>query len=193
MFRNVMRLLLLLWVAFLALHLPPRMVSAHADYDRSEPAADALVERAPVQVRIWFTQELFRRQGINTLAVVDAAGQRVDQDDAAIDDDDRTLMTVTLAPDLPNGLYTVRWQAVSVEDGHESQGEFTFTVGDSTPVSEAVVQAEASPTTIGEAVATALSTAAPTSTVAAPSLPCLGGIAPLLFVLGGLFVRRRGM
>ena len=38
-------------------------VLAHADYDRSVPAADELVLQAPQQVQVWFTQELFRREG----------------------------------------------------------------------------------------------------------------------------------
>lgn len=36
---------------------------AHADYDRSLPAADSVIPVAPEVVEVWFTQELFRREG----------------------------------------------------------------------------------------------------------------------------------
>lgn len=181
----------------LGLGLPLRIASGHAGYDHSEPASDAVMATAPAQVRIWFTQELFRRQGMNQIEVVDATGTRVDQDDVTIDDDDRTLMQVTLAPDLPNGVYTVRWQSLSAEDGHEGQGEFTFTVGDAAPadvpVGDAAPQAAASPTTTSAPAATASPAppATPPPATPSPALPCLGGAAPLLLALGAVLTRRR--
>jgi len=122
--------LALLFVTALGLALPAEMRIAvgHAEYDRSVPAADAVVDIAPTQVQIWFTQEIFRRQGVNSIEVASADGTRVDLDDTAIDDDDRKLMNVSLASDLAAGVYTVRWRALSAEDGHEGQGEFRFTI-----------------------------------------------------------------
>ena len=208
--------LFLLFIVWLGASFPFRVARGHADYDHSDPAADAVVAVAPAQVRIWFTQELFRRQGMNQIEVYDATGQRVDLDDAAIDDDDRKLMTVSLAPALANGRYTVRWQALSSEDGHEGQGEFTFTVGEvgtgasvetTTTVTtttnltaERTVEATAqvtvtTPTSAPEPTTITAPTLAPTvaATTAAPTsgLPCLGGAAPLFLVVGALVVARR--
>jgi methionine-rich copper-binding protein CopC len=115
-------------IALLVAFLTPALATAHADYDSAEPAADAVVAEAPTQVQIWFTQDLFRRAGMNRIEVYDAAGQRVDQDDTTIDDDNRRLMTVSLQPELADGVYTVRWYSLSSEDGHDGEGEFTFTV-----------------------------------------------------------------
>lgn len=187
-----------------------RVVSGHAEYDHSDPAADAVLATAPTQVQIWFTQELFRRQGSNKLEVYDTAGQRVDLDDVTIDDDDRTLLRVSLLPSLPAGRYTVRWQALSAEDGHEGQGEFAFTVGaaaagasvaSSTTVTttvpitvEVAVPPTATPTRAPEAATTVAPTPTPSvASTPAPSggLPCLGGAAPLLLVVGALCLPRR--
>lgn len=189
----------------------PEATFAHADYERAEPAADAVVTAAPTQVQIWFTQDLFRREGMNRIEVYDATGQRVDEDDPTIDDDNRRLMTVSLQPDLADGVYTVRWYSLSSEDGHEGEGEFRFTL-DSTgtlsassqmtatvevtpaePVSATVAaepMVEASPTAAPDTTDAAV---APTATpgVQSPSLPCLGGAAPLVFALGGVLARRR--
>jgi len=107
------------------------LVSAHARYDRSDPAADSVVASAPTQLRVWFTQELVTRG--SRLEVLDAAGNRVDQDDSRVDlnDPDRKLMLVTLMP-LADGVYTVNWRSVSAEDGDDADGSFRFGVGAST-------------------------------------------------------------
>ena len=105
-----------------------KIAEAHADYDHSEPAANAVIPTVPTEVRVWFTQELFRREGANTLEVYQADGSRVDLEDARIDDDDRSLMLVSLASDLPWDTYTVKWQTLSSDDGHDGAGEFQFIV-----------------------------------------------------------------
>ncbi len=208
--RRIIKLLCL--VLFLAtIHNPlSAAVLPHADYDRSVPAADAVVLQAPQQVQVWFTQELFRREGQNSLEVYGPDEQRVDLDDFAIDDDDRKLMTVSLPPDLANGIYTVRWRSLSADDGDEADGEFQFTIQADEPTAEAV-----QPTATAEAAPTAAPTAAavntqpsPTNTAQAestgpqstpptpdqadqgPGLPCLGSSVPLLLLLGGLLFGR---
>lgn len=189
---------------------------AHADYDRSLPAADEVLSQAPPQVQVWFTQELFRREGMNSLEVYGPEQQRVDQADAAIDDDNRSLMTVSLQPGLPNGLYTVRWHTLSADDGDEADGEFRFTLRAADPTAGA--PATASPGPEPSAAATtpqslpantppAQNTEPETTPVAddAPSdsgesssqqavpslgLPCIGGSAPLLLLLGAFLAGR---
>ena len=170
---------------------------AHADLDRSDPAANAVLTTAPSQVQLWFTQELFRRKEQNRIEVYAADGNRYDQGDAVINDDDRTLLRVALQPELPSGIYTVRWNAVSSEDGHESAGEFIFTI--------ATGDAAAAPVTAA-ATSTALPTPAATATLAPVATPTLAPTAtqppttetglscfglPLLLVVGALWVSRR--
>ena len=122
------RLVLALLLGCVALGLGSLVASAHAGYARSEPTAGAVIPQAPDEVQVWFTQELFRRAGANTLEVVGPDGARVDKQDAWIDDDDRTHMIVSLQADLPAGAYTVRWGSLSAEDGDADSGEFSFTV-----------------------------------------------------------------
>ncbi len=198
----------------LALNGGMRIAVGHADYARSEPAADAVLDAAPTQVRIWFTQEVFRRQGANRIEVADTDGTRVDLDDTTIDDDDRKLMRVSLAPALAAGVYTVRWRALSAEDGHAGAGEFTFTVEStaSTVITDTVAVTDTLDTlTVTNSVSdmpAQRATPAPIATVPVPAtptlaqeptvppaptsnLPCLGGAAPLALALGVIVVRRR--
>jgi len=172
----------------------------HADYARSEPAADEMLATPPTQVKVWFTQELFRREGENWLRVTGPDGARVDLDDTAVDDNDRTLLTVTLADELPDGAYRVEWRALSAEDGHPKESEFGFVVG----------AADSVPTATAPAVATAVtSTAAPTATPASEAttappavadtpassqsggLPCLSAAPLAMLALGTVLVKRR--
>ncbi len=159
-----------------------RVAVGHADYDRAEPAADSVVDVAPTQVRIWFTQEVFRRQGANSIEVARADGTRIDLNDTAIDDDDRKLMTVSLAPDLAAGVYTVRWRALSAEDGHEGEGEFRFTIetdstqplattdaiADTVEVSDTVDTTTVTETATAGMTVTIETAVAPTSTLSPP-------------------------
>ena len=168
---------ILFWVGVLlaAVHYPlSTAVLAHADYDDTVPAVGEVVSQAPQQVQVWFTQELFRREGQNTLEVYGPDDQRVDLDDAAIDDDNRKLMTVSLQSDLPNGVYTVRWRTLSADDGDTAEGEFQFTIqadepestptATSTPVPTATAEAvQPSPTNTAQATPTATSTPVPTA------------------------------
>ena len=159
-------IVILLWLALLlaAVQLPlATEVLAHADYDHSVPSADEVVSQAPQQVQVWFTQELFRREGQNVLEVYGPDDQKVDQEDAAIDDDNRKLMTVSLQSDLPNGVYTVRWRTLSADDGDEADGEFQFTIQAEEPAPE--VTPTATPTAAAEDAQT---TPTNTATVESP-------------------------
>lgn len=163
-------------------------VRAHAEYERSEPAADAVLPAAPAEVHIWFSQELFRRSGANVIEVSGPDGSRVDRGETRIDDDDRSHVMVSLQPELPAGLYTVRWRNISVDDGHEGSGEFSFTVAPG-----AVENApQASPTAgpqpaVDTPVPAATPTAIPPIGLAAPASPagsaCVGSM-----LLGGLLL-----
>ncbi|HEY7061662.1 MAG TPA: copper resistance protein CopC [Chloroflexota bacterium] len=109
----------------------PRLASAHARYDHSDPAAESVVPAAPAQLQAWFTEGV-RAQG-SSLQVMDSAGNRVDNNDGQVDlnDPDRKRMWVTLQA-LPDGVYTVKWVTVSADDGDQADGSFRFGVGANT-------------------------------------------------------------
>ncbi len=209
---------ILLWVGVLlaTIHYPlSTAVLAHADYDDAVPAAGEVVSQAPQQVQVWFTQELFRREGQNSLEVYGPDDQKVDQDDAAIDDDNRKLMTVSLQSDLPNGVYTVRWRTLSADDGDDAEGEFQFTIQADEPEATPAATSTAAPTaTAVPDQSSPTNTAAPESaeTESTPSasdqasdeselppdqadqglgIPCMGSSFPVLLLLGAFLLARR--
>jgi len=93
---------------------------------RSDPAKDAILNAAPQQVRMWFSEDL--NPVLSTAVVVNATNQRVDNRDAHVSANDPREMDLTLAPNLPPAVYIVVWRSDSNDDGHILRGSFIFTV-----------------------------------------------------------------
>ncbi|MGE3855351.1 MAG: copper resistance protein CopC [Dehalococcoidia bacterium] len=119
------RLAALVAAVVVAVALTPGLAEAHAQVARSEPAAGAK-GAAPQMVKVWFTEPVDR--SASTLTVVDAKGAQVDRGDKAQPADDQTLLTVSLKPGLPDGVYTVKWSALT-SDNATTSGEFQFGIG----------------------------------------------------------------
>src|SRR5215813_13382561 len=104
-----------------------RSVWAHANLLRAVPESTAVLQQPPARVTLWFSEHI--ASGFSAIQVLDAQGRRVDNDDNAVDQEDATMLTVTLRP-VPNGLYTVVWKNVSTVDGHRLRVSFVFAVGE---------------------------------------------------------------
>jgi methionine-rich copper-binding protein CopC len=165
---------------------------AHAAYARSEPGAGAVVSAAPTQVEIWFTQDLFRRQGENWINVTGPEGAVVHVGEAQIDDDDRRHMRVTLRADLAPGEYRVVWHSLSAEDGDEDDGDFTFTFDPQAQITSTPM-AENSPAAATPTLAAMVTPPAPTTTaVPGGDTGCGAGLALAFgWAALGMGVRRR--
>lgn len=113
--------------AVLALTIGPADVAAHAKLVRASPAPNSMVRTAPAVVRAWFNEELDARR--SAISVWDTAGRRVDDGRGGVDleDMDRRALVARLRP-LRAGRYTVRWTAVSADDGFVTRGVFRFTM-----------------------------------------------------------------
>lgn len=98
---------------------------AHALLVSSNPAAGSSLTQMPKTVTITFSEKIVPRLSI--LQVVDSAGRVVSKGAARPLPGDLSL-GVALPP-LLGGVYTVRWKSVSSDDGHVTNGTFTFGVG----------------------------------------------------------------
>lgn len=96
--------------------------AAHAMLDRAEPRVGNSVATAPREVKLWFTQKL--EPAFSTVAVTDAAGQRVDTGKTRVSGDTMAISLRQIGP----GTYRVTWKVLSV-DTHTTDGNFTFKVG----------------------------------------------------------------
>ena len=107
---------------------------AHARFLRSDPGPGAVISVAPKRVDLWFSQDLFRRQGENWILVFGPLGDEVQTGETQIDDDHRHHMWVELQSPLEPSEYIVEWRNLSAEDGDNDVGEFSFTLD---PLAEA--------------------------------------------------------
>src|SRR5579872_1128162 len=113
-------------LALLMAFLLPLTASAHAILLRSDPAQDALLNVAPRQVRMWFSEDL--NPTFSTAVVVNQNNRRVDKADAHVTSADPREMDVSLSPNLPPAVYVVVWRTDSADDGHILRGSFLFTI-----------------------------------------------------------------
>lgn len=97
---------------------------AHDQLIASTPTDGEVLPVAPEEVVLQFSDELNQLAG--TIVVTDAAEQSWTEGDLVFDD---TRARITLAPDMPDGWYEIRWQVVS-RDGHPISGILAFAVGD---------------------------------------------------------------
>jgi copper transport protein len=125
--KKLTSLIAIAWLAAILAWLPARAASAHAHLARAEPPPNAVLDGPPQRVIIWFTEPL--EPQFSSIQVLDARGQRVDNDDSIVDRNDPTAMSVTLKP-LSNGTYTVAWRNISAVDGHGVRSSYPFSVGE---------------------------------------------------------------
>ncbi|WP_432136613.1 copper resistance CopC/CopD family protein [Streptomyces sp. bgisy154] len=98
--------------------------SAHAALTGSDPAQGTVVDKAPGQVSLTFSEQVATAD--DGLRVLDPKGSRVDTGRPA--NVSGTTYAVGLRAGLPDGTYTVTYQVVSA-DSHPVAGAFTFSIG----------------------------------------------------------------
>ncbi|MDQ2951180.1 MAG: copper resistance protein CopC/CopD, partial [Chloroflexota bacterium] len=99
--------------------------TAHANFVRSNPAADARLVKAPTEVRIEFSEPPDPKG--SDIEVLDTSGKRYDKGDVGPSGDPNGLR-VSLEP-IPDGGYLVAWTTTSAVDGHTTKGSFAFAIG----------------------------------------------------------------
>ncbi|SCK21771.1 copper transport protein [Streptomyces sp. WMMB 714] len=100
--------------------------SAHAVQTGSSPTEGTVVDSAPREVRVTWSEEVSLSDG--AIRVLGPDGKRVDKNKVRVVGGSDVERAVSLKSDLPKGTYTVAWRAVSA-DSHPVAGAFTFSVG----------------------------------------------------------------
>lgn len=102
--------------------------SAHAALTGSDPADGAVVDTAPKEVTLSFSEAI--AVGDDSIRVLDPSGKRADTEAEPKDLSEGSTVRygVALHSGVPDGTYTVAWQAISA-DSHPISGAFTFSIG----------------------------------------------------------------
>ncbi|MEV7613188.1 copper resistance protein CopC [Streptomyces sp. NPDC089799] len=121
------RLVLVLAALLAALFTAAAPATAHAALTASDPGDGSVVATAPNQVSLSFSEQV--AMGDDSIRVMDPQGRRVDTGELRdMCSGSVVRYGIGLHSGLPNGTYTVAWQAVSA-DSHPISGAFTFSVG----------------------------------------------------------------
>ncbi|MFJ9330897.1 copper resistance CopC/CopD family protein [Streptomyces sp. NPDC101230] len=102
--------------------------SAHAALTGSDPQDGAVVATAPKEVTLTFSEAI--AVGDGSIRVLDPSSKRADTgaEPKDLSDGSTVRYGVELHSGLPDGTYTVAWQAISA-DSHPISGAFTFSIG----------------------------------------------------------------
>ncbi|MFC9844266.1 copper resistance CopC/CopD family protein [Streptomyces sp. NPDC060223] len=139
------RTLLLLFLAVSgALLAGAAPASAHAALTGSNPTQGSVVDKAPAQVSLTFSEQVALSDG--ALQVLDPKGERVDTGKPT--NPSGTTYAVKLHAGLPDGTFTVTYQVVSA-DSHPVSGAFTFSIGAPSQTTVAVSDKEAGGGVVG--------------------------------------------
>jgi len=152
------------------------VASAHAKLVSSDPAAGAKLDKAPGKVTLVFSEEISDKSDESNVTVTDEQGKEVGKGGLDTTDLDHKTQSATLNAGLGDGIYTVKWNALTPDDQGHSEGSFTFGVNK---------DPGAQPTAAPEPTETATPTAAavggaaqPTAAPAAKPTPKAAGGTP---------------
>ncbi|WP_274560445.1 copper resistance CopC/CopD family protein [Streptomyces spiramyceticus] len=123
----VIRLLLITTALLGTLLAGAAPASAHAALTGSNPKDGAVVATAPKHVTLTFSEQI--ALGDDSIRVLEPSGKRADTGELRnMCSGNVVKYGVPLHSGLPDGTYTVAWQAVSA-DSHPISGAFTFSIG----------------------------------------------------------------
>ncbi len=99
------------------------VASAHAKLVSSDPAAGAKLDKAPSKVTLVFSEEISDKSDESNVTVTDEQGSEVGKGGLDTTDLDHKTQTATLNAGLGDGIYTVKWNALTPDDQGHSGGE----------------------------------------------------------------------
>ncbi len=103
---------------------PP--AGAHAAVESTDPANGTILDSAPEEIGITFTEP--PDLSLTVVGIVDRTGAPVPT--GPVERVPGNELAIRVVPDpLPDGVYTVTWRTVSSTDGHVTSGAFSFGVG----------------------------------------------------------------
>ncbi|MFI8386738.1 copper resistance CopC/CopD family protein [Streptomyces sp. NPDC085540] len=119
---------------------------AHAGLSGSDPADGAVLETAPKQVTLTFTESVGFSD--DSLRVLSPENKRVNPRPALHVDGKENTARVELSDGLPQGTYTVAWRVLSA-DSHPISGAFVFSIGKPSQTVAVVPTASPDDTAVG--------------------------------------------
>ncbi|KTR89294.1 copper homeostasis periplasmic binding protein CopC [Pantoea dispersa] len=102
-----------------------QLALAHAHLKAPVPMDNAVVERAPQQLTLTFTEDI--EPAFSGVEMTNAQQQPVALEKAQLNPQQHDQLIVPIAQPLASGHYQVNWHVLSV-DGHKTKGSYSFSV-----------------------------------------------------------------
>jgi copper transport protein len=122
-----LRILALVAMAVAAVVIPAGPASAHAALLENTPSSGSVVQTAPEQIRLHFSEGISIKLG--GIRVFGPAGQEIELPKPTLSDGSSTITVPFEAAE--QGTYTVAWRVIS-GDSHPISSAFTFSIGKDT-------------------------------------------------------------
>ncbi|MHB8603345.1 MAG: copper resistance CopC/CopD family protein [Nitrosotalea sp.] len=106
---------------------------AHAFVTKSDPEASQSLSTPPSKVDVYFSDPVDIRY--SEVKVLDSDGKQIQENDQHYINGDQLSLSVSLPPNLPNGIYTISTKVLDQTDGHVTEDAFAFGVGQDVPKS----------------------------------------------------------
>lgn len=172
-------------LAAAALLIPALPAAAHDELIGTDPAPDAVLETLPEQITLSYSADVLTDAGATVIEVTDAAGTALTDGAPEVSGSEVTQALAGPA----SGTVTVQWRVVS-SDGHPIDGEFAFSVPESTPTPTPSATPSASATAAASEAASPAATSEVTipleSDAPASPLPWILLVVALVIVAGVL-------
>ena len=112
------------FVALLGFGFGTASAAAHSRLTKSDPAARAVLEAAPKELKLWFNEAV--EPAFAKVWIVPANGPQISLTSRG-DSSDRKLLIVTFPDNVPAGAVVIGYHVLSV-DGHTVDDKLSFTV-----------------------------------------------------------------
>lgn len=105
----------------------PALLKAHAQLQKTQPAAGETVSTAPPHIQLWFDEEVDVK--VSKIELTGPSGKVALGPTHTMD---AKSLVADLTGKLASATYTVNWQTAAADDGHVSKGDFKFTLKQAT-------------------------------------------------------------
>lgn len=112
-------------------NIPNSYAHASVDYSKSYPTFSQTLSTPPSKVDIYFSDPVDIRY--SQVKVLDSDGKQIQKNDLHYINDNQYALSVSLPPNLTNGIYTVATTVLDQTDGHVTKDAFAFGIGQEVP------------------------------------------------------------
>ncbi len=105
----------------------------HASVERSNPSESQSLSTPPTKVDVNFSDPVDIR--FSQIKVLDSNGKQIQENDLHYINGNQKALSVSLPPNLKNGIYTIATKVLDQTDGHVTEYLFAFGIGQEVPKS----------------------------------------------------------